>query len=273
MMSEKDDVILETKRLIGAIGDAMATVSRFLEVTADEGRREPGLRCRCDLLTEDVERLNKLLKDSLWEVKHQWNEIAGNEMLMEDLKVYIGCCREFLKTAWEFDDLVHVHWREAEELFGRNDIGRRYLKAILGWEDEAKAIIDYTDRLQPVGARLDDVFEKAAEMLWPFMGRVTGTALENFVMNGVSLANKPEWKQEKRQAVVMGKMLGKSCKEMNDSFTFLGLDGRPTKLNYTSNAPKLDYDQYKIYLIIKDMLDGIERKKNEGRRDSADLNA
>ena len=261
-MNVKDDVILETKRLIGVIGEAMATVSRFLEIHEGEGSPEPGCRTRCDLLNEDVEKLDKLLKDSLWEVKHQWNEIAGNEMLMEDLKAYVSCCREFMKTTWEFDDLVHVHWREAEALFGRSDIGRRYLKAILGWEDEAKAIIDYTDRLQPVGVRLDDVFGKAAERLWPYMGRVTAPALEDFVMNGVSLANKPEWKQEKRQAVIMGKMLGKSCKEMNDSFRFMGLDGKPTKLNYTSNAPKLDYDQYGIYLIIKDMLDGIERKKS-----------
>ena len=257
-MSDKDDLVLDTKRQIGAIGETMAAVSRFLEDSDDEERLNPVCKAKCDLLRNSEEKLKKLLMESLWAVKHQWNEIAGNPMLLEDLKAYIGCCRDFTKQAWEFDDLVQRHWYEADSLFGRNDIGRRYLQDMLVWEDEAKAIIDYIDRKPRVGVRLDDVFEKAVLKLRPYFENVTGAALQNFVMNGVSLAGMPEWKLDKRQAIVLGKMLGKSCKEMNDSFRFTNLDGKFIKLNYTSHGPVLEYDQYEIYPILKEMLDAVK---------------
>ena len=257
-MSDKDDLVLDTKRLIGAIGETMAAVSRFLEDSDDEERLNPVCKAKCDLLRNSEEKLKKLLMESLWAVKHQWNEIAGNQMLLEDLKAYIVCCRDFTKQAWEFDDLVQRHWYEADSLFGRNDIGRRYLQDMLIWEDEAKAIIDYIDKKPRVGVRLDDVFEKSVLKLRPYFENVTGAALQNFVMNGVSLAGRPEWKLDKRQAIVLGKMLGKSCKEMNDSFRFTNLDGKFIKLNYTSHGPVLEYDQYEIYPILKEMLDAVK---------------
>ena len=260
-MSGNDDVILETKRLAGVIGDAMAAVSPFLEDEDVIENLDPVCKAKCDFLRDSESRFGKLLMDSLWAVKHEWNEIAGNEMLLEDVKAYVGCCREFQKVAWEFDELVHEHWYAAEVMFGRSDIGRLYLSAITGWEIEAKAILDYLDRQQTVDSRLDDVFGKAAEQLWPFMGNVTASALQNFVMNGVSLKGKPKWKADKSQAVVMGRMLGKSCREMNESFRFLTQEGKPTKLNYTSHQPVLEYDQYSIYPIILEMMEGAGMKK------------
>ncbi len=257
-MNGKDDLVLDTKRLIGAIGDTMAAVSRFLEDSEDNERENPVCKVKCDYLRANEEQLKKLLRDSLWAVKHQWNEIAGNPMLLEDLKAYIGCCRDFLKQTWEFDDLVQRHWFEADALFGRNDIGRRYLQDMLVWEDEAKAIIGFIESKPRVGVRLDDVFDKAALKLRPYFEDVTGAALQNFVMNGVSLAGRPRWKLDKRQAIVMGKMLGKSCKEMNDSFRFINQDDKYIKLNYTSHGPVLEYDQYAIYPILKEMLDAVK---------------
>ncbi len=257
-MSDKDDLVLDTKRLIGAIGETMAAVSRFLEDSDDEERLNPVCKAKFDLLRNSEEKLKKLLMESLWAVKHQWNEIAGNQMLLEDLKAYIGCCRDFTKQAWEFDDLVQRHWYEADSLFGRNDIGRRYLQDMLVWEDEAKAIIGFIESKPRVGVRLEDVFEKAVLRLRPYFENVTGAALQNFVMNGVSLAGRPEWKLDKRQAIVLGKMLSKSCKEMNDSFRFTNLDGKFIKLNYTSHGPVLEYDQYEIYPILKEMLDAVK---------------
>lgn len=257
-MNGKDDLVLDTKRLIGAIGDTMAAVSRFLEDSEDNERENPVCKVKCDYLRANEEQLKKLLRDSLWAVKHQWNEIAGNPMLLEDLKAYIGSCRDFLKQTWEFDDLVQRHWFEADALFGRNDIGRRYLQDMLVWEDEAKAIIGFIESKPRVGVRLDDVFEKAALKLRPYFEDVTGAALQNFVMNGVSLAGRPRWKLDKRQAIVMGKMLGKSCKEMNDSFRFTNQDDKFIKLNYTSHGPVLEYDQYAIYPILKEMLDAVK---------------
>lgn len=261
-MSDKDDLILDTKRLIGVIGETMAAVSRFLDSADDEDKQDPFFKSKCSLLHDSLEQLGKLLHDSLFDVKHQWNEIAGNVMLMEDLKAYISCCMDFTKQAWEFEDLVQRHWYEADELFGRNDIGLRYLQTILRWEDEAKAIINYLERGKAVGVRLDDVFADAAEKLKPYFRGVSAAALQNFVMNGVSLAGKPEWRMDKCQAVVMGKMLGKSCKEMNDSFTFTNLDKKPVKLNYSQHGPVLEYDQYGVYKIIKEMQEQIEKRRN-----------
>lgn len=261
-MNGKDDLVLDTKRLIGAIVDTMAAVSRFLEDSEDNERENPVCKVKCDYLRANEEQLKKLLMDSLWAVKHQWNEIAGNPMLLEDLKAYIGCCRDFLKQTWEFDDLVQRHWFEADALFGRNDIGRRYLQDMLVWEDEAKAIIGFIESKPRVGVRLDDVFEKAALKLRPYFEDVTGAALQNFVMNGVSLAGRPRWIGDKNQAVVMGMMLGKSCKEMNDSFLFTRTNGTPIPLNYSQHGPRLELDQYEIFGIIRPIQDVTSKKSD-----------
>lgn len=258
-MDDGDDVILETKRLAGVVGDTMAAVSPFLEDTVAFENLDPVCKAKCVFLRDSESRLRKLLMDSLWAVKHRWNEITGNEMLLADVRAYLGCCRDFEKVVWEFDDLVHRRWYKAEQLFGTSYVGRQFLSAILTWEKEAKAILDYVDRERPVGLRLDDAFKKAADRLRTFFEHVTATALQNFVMNGVSLTGRPRWKQDKSQAVVMGKMLGKSCKEMNESFRFQTLEGKPTRLNYTSHRPVLEYNQYEIYPIIREMLKGTGR--------------
>ena len=258
-MSKNEDVIWETKRLVGVIAEAMVATGRFLGEPDENERLNPVCKSKCDFLYNNEGKLKKLLHDSLWAVKHHWNEISENEMLLADLKEYVSSCREYMKIVWGFDDLVHKRWWAAEQMFGTSEIGRHYLIDILKWEDEAKRILEYVDNLKSGVDRLVNVFETAADRLRSFFEHVTATALQEFVMNGVSLKGRPRWKQDKSQAVVMGKMLGKSCKEMNESFRFQTHGGKPTRLNYTSHRPVLEYNQYEIYPIIREMLKGTGR--------------
>ena len=256
-MDDKDGAVIETKRLAGVIVEAMATASRFLE--SDERPDEADLDCmfKRKMLYECERRFRTVLMDSLWAVKRRWNEIIGNKMLLEDLQAYLNSCRDFSRAAWEFDALVHRRSRRASDLFGTSEIGRWYLSDIIGWETEAKSILDYQEKNMAVGARLDDVFANAARRLAAFCGHVSARSLKGFVMNGVSLKDRPIWSADKRQAIVMGKMLGKSCREMNESFTFTTQDGNPTKLSYSGHGPVLEFNQYEIYNIMSPLVEAV----------------
>lgn len=258
-MIENDDVVVETKRLVGVITEAMDEAGRFLESKDEPERADLGCTQKCRLLYENEDRLRKLLTESLWTVKRKWNDIAVNPILMEDLKVYLTCCREFKQPAFEFDARVRRFSRRADSLFGTTDIGRWYLSDIVGWEKEAKAIIELVDGPRMFDERLVDVFKIAIRRLKPFFENVTARDLGRFVMNGVSLKNRPLWISDKRQAIVMGKMLGKTCKEMNASFRFETLEGKPTQLSYSGHGPVLEFSQYEIYDIIREMLEAVKR--------------
>ncbi len=258
-MDDNNDVVIETKRLVEAIIDEMAASGRFLDSKDEPDMADLGCKQNCRMLYESEERLRKLLMDSLWMIKRRWNEITGNAILMEDLKSYLTYCRRFREKAWEFDALVHRHSRRADTLFGTTAIGRRYLSDIVNWETEAKAILDYTDGLQTFDERLVDVFKIAVKRLKPFFDHVTARELGRFVMNGVSLKGRPLWTADKRQAIVMGKMLGKSCREMNASFRFETLEGKPTLLSYSGHGPVLDFSQYDIHDIIREMQEAVGR--------------
>ena len=78
-------------------------------------------------------------------------------------------------------------------------------------------------------------------------------------MKVVSLKLRHLCTADNRQAIVMGKMLGKSCREMNASFRFETLEGKPTLLSYSGHGPVLDFSQYDIHDIIREMQEAVGR--------------
>ena len=260
-MVRRSELIKEIRDITAAVADAMAAVSLFVGYEADERDALGGCKFEADVIRDSYPLLRKRLYEVLDCIKEDWNTVIQNDLLCGEVKGLIEVCHTFHRKAFEFDEAMVVNPRLVEGLLGDAWMPRAYLVLMCEWEVEGTAIREYIQNNYGVGVRLDDPFRGIALRLRNFFTGVTDKDIEEFVMNGVSLAGKPRWMSNKRQAVVMGKLLGKSCKEMNDSFLFCKKDGTPMPLNYTQNGSKLDMDQYDIYGIIKPLIDVTTKKK------------
>lgn len=254
-MVRRSKLLTKLRNKTAAVADAMATVSLFLEGQADSFTTVCGCKFEVDVIKDNFTPLSKLLDEALDCIREDWNTIIPNDMLLDEVRKAIDACSSLQKNVIIFDDTAVAHSDDFEDLFGDDWLSRAYLDLISGWMDETEAIRSYIDRNCAVGLRLDDPFRNVAYRLRHFFTGVTDDDIREFVMNGVSLAHRAKWIGDKNQAVVMGKMLRRSCKEMNESFLFAKDDGTPILLNYTQHGPRLDLDQYEIYGLIRMLLD------------------
>ena len=261
-MLRRSELIKKVRNITAAVADAMAAVSRFVQCGTDERDMLGGCRFEADVIKDNYTPLREALTEILECIRVDWNEIISNDMLVDEVKTMLEACSSFHQTVSEFDETAIAHSREIECLLGDAWMPREYLVMILEWEDDAEAIRMYITKNYSFGLRLDDPFAGVAFRLRKFFTGVSDKEIEDFVMNGVSLKGKPRWMQNKRQAVVMGMMLDKTCLEMNQSFLFTKQDGTPIKLKYSSNMPDLDKTQYEIYPILKTLQD--EKNKRKG---------
>ena len=262
-MVKRSDLMLKIRNMTAAVADAMAAVSLFVKHGADESTTLGGCRFERDIIHDSYGPLKDLFSEALDIIREDWNIIIQNDLMMEELKVFLEACNRFHTVSREFEEVAEAHDAEIEDLFGEDWRPIEYLILICNWEKEAGAIYTYARRNCGLGVRLDDPFRGIALRLRRFFTGATDDDIREFVMNGVSLASRPKWMSDKIQAVVMGKLLGKSCKEMNDSFMFCKKDGTIAQLNYAQNGPKLDMDQYEIYGIIRPLVDEITKKKDQ----------
>lgn len=239
------------RNMTAAVADAMAAVSLFVGRGADENVTLGGCRFERDIIRDSYGPLKEQFCELLDLIRVDWNTIILNDMMMDELKVFLESCNRFHTVSSEFEEMAEAHDLEIEDLFGEDWRPIEYLILICNWEKEADAIYAYFRKNCGLGIRLDDPFRGIAMRLRRFFTGVTDDDIREFVMNGVSMASRPKWIGDKNQAVVMGMMLGKSCKEMNDSFRFTLLDGSPVKLHYKRHGPRLELNQYEIYGIIK----------------------
>ena len=251
------------RNMTAAVADAMAAVSLFVGRGADENEPLGGCRFERDIIRDSYRPLKQSYSELLDIIREDWNIIVQNDLMLDELKVFLEACNRFHTVASEFEETAEAHDGEIEDLFGEDWRPIEYLILICSWEREADAIYKYCRRNCGLGIRLDDPFRGIASRLRRFFTGATDDNIREFVMNGVSLASRPKWMSDKIQAVVMGKLLGKSCKEMNDSFMFCKKDGTIAQLNYAQNGPKLDMDQYEIYGIIRPLVDEITKKKDQ----------
>lgn len=262
-MVRRNELIKEIRNMTAAVADAMAAVSLFVGYEEDERDALGGCKYEADVIRDSIIPLKERLYEVLDCIREDWNAIIQNDLLCNDVKTLLEVCSGFHKKAFEFDEATVLYPRVVEGLLGDAWLPRAYLVLMYEWEDEASAIREYVMKNCGLGTPLDNPFRGIASRLRHFFTGVTDEEFEKFVMNGVSLAVKPRWMSDKRQAVVMGKLLGKSCKDMNDSFLFCKKDGTPVLLNYTQNGPKLEMDQYEIYGVIKPLIGVTDRKRQQ----------
>ena len=252
--------MMKIRNMTAAVADAMAAVSLFVKREADDEETLGGCRFERDIIRDNYPTLKEMFYEVFDLIREDWNTIIGNDLLLNELKLMLEACNRFHTVAGEFEEMAEAHDGEIEDLFGEDWRPIEYLLLICYWEKEANAIYTYCRRNCGLGIRLDDPFRGIALRLRKFFNGVTDDDIREFVMNGVSLAGRPRWIGDKNQAVVMGKMLGKSCKEMNESFMFTRKDGTPEKLHYLQHGPRLEFDQYEIYGIIKLLQDATSKK-------------
>ncbi len=249
--------------MTAAVADAMAAVSLFVGYEEDERDALGGCKYEADVIRDSYTLLKERLYEVLDCIREDWNAIRENDLLCNEVKGLLEVCSGFHKKAFEFDEATVMSPRLVEGLLGDAWLPRAYLVLMCEWEDESSAIREHIERSAAVGPQLVDVFCGSTSRLRKFFLGVTDDELRDYVMNGVSLKNRPFWKEEKRQAVVMGMMLGKTCAEMNESFRFTKNDGNLTRLKYSSHGPELEMNQYEIFSILKPIMD--EKNKNNGR--------
>ena len=252
--------MMKIRNMTAAVADAMAAVSLFVGHQEDDEEILGGCRFERDIIRDSYPTLKGMFYEVFDLIREDWNTIIGNDLLLDELKTMLEACNRFHSVASEFEEMAEAHDAEIEDLFGEDWRPIEYLILINYWEKEASAIYSYCRRNCGLVVRLDDPFRGIAFRLRRFFNGVTDDDIREFVMNGVSLAGRPRWIGDKNQAVIMGKMLGKSCKEMNDSFLFTRKNGTPEKLHYTQHGPRLEFDQYEIYGIIKLLQDATSKK-------------
>ena len=253
--------MMKIRNMTAAVADAMAAVALFVGRGADD--EGPLGQCSFErsVIVDSYRPLKTMLYEVLDLIREDWNTITQNELMLDELKMMLESCNRYHAMARKFHEAAVAHDCEMEDLFGEDFRAIEYLILICDWENEARAIYAYMEKNCRLDVRLEDPFRDVAWRLRHFFNGVTDDDIREFVMNGVSLAARPRWIGDKNQAVVMGRMLGKTCKEMNDSFVFMKEDRTPIQLHYTQHGPRLDLNQYEIYGIIKPLADSGKDKK------------
>lgn len=249
-MDNISTLFAKIREVTAAVADAMATVTSLIGTADTDIERVGECRYEAGVLKGKELELRKLLSDSLDAVRQEWNQIVQNDMLLDEVTAYVETVQQFHGTAWEFDEFVCQHGIDTDEILGDSWLARRYLSMTAEWEKNAEAVIDFIGSRRKRIIQMDDPFTGLARRLHKFFVGVHDDELKALVTDGVSLASRPKWLQDRRQAVVFGKTLGISCRDMNRSFLFLGLNGTPRPLNYSSDGPTLDYNCYEIYTLI-----------------------
>ena len=261
-MVRRSELMMKIRNMTAAVADAMAAVSLYVQRGNDEEPPIGGCRFEARMLRESLTPLRNMLYEVLDCIREDWNLIIQNDMLFEELRRLLEACDRFHENAYAFDEAALGHGPLLDDLLGDAWLPRIYLVNMIEWEKEAEYVRSYVRKNCPVGVRLDDPFRGVAARLHKFFHGVSDNDIREFVMNGVSLAGKPKWIGDKCQAVIFGQMLGKTCKEMNDSFLFCRKSGEPLKLAYSHHKPDLEMNQYDIHGIIEPLRDATNKKKD-----------
>ena len=255
--------LAELEDLATVIAGSMAVATQVVGCSFDDSAAVGRLRDEVHLIIGHERRFKQLMTDLLSRFILEWNDIIQNDMRIGQIKKYLSVCCHFRKKVNEFDECITGCGNDMDYLVGDNWFARRYYVMMDDWRNSASTMIEYAEKDFMVEPHLADPFDVAVRRLRRFFKGVSADSLREFVMNGVSLKDKPKWLSDKRQAVIMGTMLGISCRDMNNSFLFTGKDGQPMRLNYTSNQPHLDISSYEIYPVIKALKEAVVKIKKQ----------
>lgn len=260
-MNSINAAVTEIDVLTSAAAGAMAEVSDAIGRDGLESEDTGELRHLVEFVIVKTGEIKELLTRTLDSILAEWNGITGNGMLEGKVHEYLKLGLEFLEKADAFDVKVADCRYDLSALVGESWFARELLTVMCDWRKSVEPVLEALEKNGGVEHGLVDPFETAVRKLRPYFTGVGAEGLRALVMNGVSLAARPTWKQDRRQAVILGETLGISCRVMNLSFVFTNRNGAERPLKYSSDRPDLDYSCYEIYPILTELLDGIREKK------------
>ena len=255
--------LAELEDLATVIAESMAVATQVVGCSVDDTAAVGRLRDEVHLIIGHERRFKQLMTDLLSRFILEWNDIIQNDMRIAQIRGYLSACLKFRKKVNEFDECITGCDNDLDYLVGDNWFARRYYVMMDDWRNSASTMIEYAEKDFMVEPHLADPFDVAVRRLRRFFKGVSAAGFRDFVMNGVCLKDRPRWLSDKRQAVIMGTMLGISCRDMNNSYLFIGKDGQPMRLNYTSNQPHLDISSYEIYPVIKALKEAVLKIKKQ----------
>ncbi len=97
-------------------------------------------------------------------------------------------------------------------------------------------------------------FNGAARKFRNYFSGVCDNDLEAFVRYGVPFPKRITWRGERCEAVIMGKLMGRTCAEMNHAFLILGADRMPKVLSYQRDFPKMGEQYYGITPLTQELM-------------------
>lgn len=250
-------ILDRTSRRTEVIADAMISVISCLEPTERADSMHDGCKFDVDTIEGQAATLEAEMIQSLRFIRRNWNEIIQNEMRLQEVESFMQMFCEFENTVKAFDECFCRNESEAVKVFNDWWIGRTYLACLLDWNKRAQYISDIVNkRFKPMKPEKNRFRNIARKFQRYFVG-VKDADLEGFVRWGIPLPNRPKWLGHRCEATIMGMELGRSCKEMNDAFLIVDASGNPKKLNYSQDAPRMDYRYYAIHplcLMLKTLL-------------------
>ena len=265
-MTNITSTLTEIETLTSAVAGAMAEVSSILEKDEIESDDAGNLRHLVEFIIERKPTIHSLFYISLDSVFQYWNYIIQNDMLQGKVREYMKLGMEFLDKTDKFDISVADTRYDMAALVGESWFARELLQVMSDWEKNARPVLEFLQHNGGFEPRLADPFETAVRKLRPYFTGVGAEGLRALVMNGVSLANRQKWMQDRRQAVVMAETLGISCRTMNLSFIFTNRSGEERPLKFSSDRPDLDYRSYDIFPILKELQAGIEEENKSHKK-------
>ena len=249
--------LTELDTLTSAVADAMAEVCLFVGREEIDYEKSDYARRLVSFIVERTAAVREKLTEMLDVITNGWNDVIQNDLLKAQVNEYLKLGERFAEKADRLDVAVCDTPHDVFAMVGESWFARQLLQVMYDWKKRARPLMEFMQREGVFEPRLVDPFETAVRKLRRYFTGVGADALRELVMNGVSLAGRPRWTGDRRQAVIFMKMLGISCRNMNRSFLFTSRDGTDRQLKESSDGPDLDYSCYDIYPILLELKEAV----------------
>lgn len=255
-MRTGDSILDRTRKTTGAVVQAMGSVMDYLSPVPGASQDELGCKFDVDTVEELYPELRTQLTQAMRYLRREWNEIIQNDMRMEEASSFVKMCREFQGVVTQFDNCVCEHDAAAAAVLNDWWIGRTYFVMMHDWARQNAYLTDFIEnRFRPLVLQKNP-FNGAARKFRNYFSGVGDNDLEAFVRYGVPFPKRITWRGERCEAVIMGKLMGRTCAEMNHAFLILGADRMPKVLSYQRDYPKMGEQYYGITPLTQELLKG-----------------
>lgn len=228
----------------------MAAVSAFWGLGDDERERSLGCKHHVDVLEARFAEVRDAVKDARCYIFEHWNEIAGNALLLREVKDFLSDFRRFDQRVEAFDDEWLEHDMVALEIFTDYWIARKY--CVMAWK-ESKLFLPVVEMLQENAVVQNGVaraFRGAAKHFEGYVSGATDAMWQRLIRDKQAFPTKARWIGKRNEAVILAEYFGIPVSVMNESFIWPGTKLPVRPLSITQDAPTKALDTYRIMDLL-----------------------